>query len=632
MIGNILIILIGSFLPYAMIKCIELVLTKRYLKVERKMENHQQILSLIEDTQAFTLLHNHFNRFNPFKVLNVDNYEIRHSNVLAWLLDPKGNHDLGSHFINKLIAKVFVNPDNLEEEDKLGNYDVLKLSRNNYHDLIVHKELATTSKKRIDLLAISPINKVAVLIENKYWSSESEGQLEEYIEYTRSAYAAYKVIPIYLTLQDGAPTHTDYLMLGYSDVLDILKNLIDSNKDYMNAQVHSFISYYIDILEDQLVQNNELNEIGINLYKNHKEAIESLYAIGKEQVKTADDEVKQIYFHYKDTIDFIKKVSDSILKEAFIRFTHNLGWSEHLSTPDFRVPNFIEQKWYESFKEEDLRQKWWMNKGLIAWFEQADRKLKLRLEVGPLQQEKRVLLLKALRNTGVEIREQALEEGRKYTRIYMDADIPSSWEDVDSLVDSMSRLYNKESFQSLLTLISTAIDMDKAEIEAEEIKPTNKSSTIEQAFMAFVAKQQIVPEFYNMNKSLPSFVTPEWTEFPESYQVTEKYWLGYPLIAWFRRRNSTVRLIVEVGPLAFEQRTRLLKHLEQHGIPIRALAYEEGRRFTRIYSRFVPVNDMEDPVELEMAMEKLMADSNYKETRNRIGRAVADLHKDVDMA
>lgn len=595
------------------------------------MENHQQILSLIEDTQEFTLLHNHFNRFNPFKVLNVDNYEIRHSNVLAWLLDPKGNHDLGSHVINKLIAKVFVNPDNLEEEDKLGNYDVLKLSRNRYHDLIVHKELATASNKRIDLLAISPVNKVAILIENKYWASESEGQLEEYIEHTRSEYAGYKIIPIYLTLLDDAPTHTDYLMLGYSDVLDILKNLIDSNKDYMNAQVQYFISYYIEILEDQLVQNEELNDIGINLYKNHKEAIESLCAVGKEQLKAVDEEIKEIYFLYKETIDFIKKVSDSILKEAFIRFTHNLGWPEHLYTPDFRRPNFIQQNWYESFQEEDLRQKWWMNKGLIAWFEQADRKLKLRLEVGPLQQEKRIMLLKALMNTGIEIREQALEEGRKYTRIYMDADIPSSWEDVDALVDSMTRLYNKESFQSLLTLLSKAIDMDVAEIEAEEIKPTCKHSAIEQAFIAFVAKQRIAPEFYNMNKSLPSFVTPEWTEFPESYQVIEKYWLGYPLIAWFRRRNSTVRLIIEVGPLAFEQRTYLLKRLEEHGVPIRALAYEEGRRFTRIYSRAVPVDDMEDPVELEMAMDALVADSNYKETRNRIGLAIADLRKDVDV-
>ncbi|MFC5591263.1 PD-(D/E)XK nuclease family protein [Sporosarcina soli] len=62
-------------------------------------------------------------------------------------------------------------------------------------------------------------------MENKFLSNESEGQLEEYIEFVRTEYEGYKIIPVFLTLQDEEPTHEDYLMLGYSDVLDILKNV-----------------------------------------------------------------------------------------------------------------------------------------------------------------------------------------------------------------------------------------------------------------------------------------------------------------------------------------------------------------------------------------------------------------------
>ena len=166
-----------------------------------------------------------------------------------------------------------------------ANYDVLQLSRHSYHDLVVFKELATSNRKRIDLLAVSHLHQVAVLIENKFWSTESEGQLEEYIEFVRTAYEGYKIIPVFLTLQDEEPTHEDYLMLGYSDVLDILKNMTVANKDYMHPDVHSFISYYIDILEDQLVQNDELNEKGMALYKNHKEAVDLLSAVGKGKVE-----------------------------------------------------------------------------------------------------------------------------------------------------------------------------------------------------------------------------------------------------------------------------------------------------------------------------------------------------------
>lgn len=92
------------------------------------------------------------------------------------------------------------------------------------------------------------------------------------------------------------------------------------------------------------------------------------------------------------------------------------------------------------------------------------------------------------------------------------------------------------------------------------------------------------------------------------------------------RRNSTVRLIVEVGPLPHLERTNLLKSIEEQGIPVRALAFEEGRRFTRIYSKAVPVENMEDVAELKVAMDGLVADQEYVAVRERIARVVESLN------
>lgn len=581
--------------------------------------NDQQILSLIEDTQEFTLLDNHFKRFNPLKVLNVDNYEIRHSNVLAWLLNPTENHGQGTYLVNKLIAKVFVNPVNLEE-DKLGNYDILQLSRNNYQDLSVYKEYLTSAGRRIDLLAVSNFHKVIILIENKYRSTESEGQLEDYIEGIRSEskFKAYKIIPIYLTLLDESPTHEDYLMLGYSDILGILKNLIEANEQSMNSEVHKFISYYIENLEDQLIRNNELNEIGLQLYQNHKEAINELHQAG---IRNASCMQQDIYTDYKGTIDFIKKVGDSILKEAFTRFSEQLGLAKHLYKPHFRVPSFIQQKWFDSFEEEDMRENWWMNKGLIAWFELANEGLKLKLEVGPLTQEKRIKLLQALKNRDVAVRDLAFEEGRKYTRIYMDIDKLSKLEDVDVLVDSMNNLFHKAEFQSLLKKIEEAIDGKEESV----LLPTLKTP-LEQAFSAFATSENMNQKHFTIHKTMPNFVLEEWTAFPNDFNVIENYWLGYPLIAWFSRRVSTVRLIVEVGPLVSHKRIQLLEQIEKNGVPVRALAYEEGRRYTRIYSYAVPVEDLEDPVAIERAMKQLVSSLAYKETMVKIKQAIKALH------
>jgi hypothetical protein len=65
--------------------------------------------------------------------------------------------------------------------------------------------------------------------------------------------------------------------------------------------------------------------------------------------------------------------------------------------------------------------------------------------------------------------------------------------------------------------------------------------------------------------------------------------------------------------------------LEQHGIPVRALAYEEGRLFTRIYSRAVPIKDMEDAEELKLAMDELIRQREYVTVRKGIVLAIEDL-------
>lgn len=582
------------------------------------MNHHsQQVLALLEDAD-FTVLDDHFNRFNPFKILQVDNYEIRHSNVLGWLMDPSGNHNLGPYFAKKFIAKVFTNPANTEDEDKLSNYDVLEISGHPYHDLTVYKELQTSNRKRIDLLAISDLHKIVLLIENKYWSGESEGQLEEYIEYARSVYGGYKIIPVFLTLQDEEPTHEDYLMLGYSDVLSILQQLLDSRKDYMNAHIHSFLSYYSDILEDQLVENEKLNATGLDLYRNHKEAVDLLHSLrqGPDQNGTI---LFGTYRRHKETVDFIKSVGDSILKEAFLKFARKQKWPEHLYTAHFRVPHFLEQTWFDHYEESDLRKSWWMNRGLIAWFERAGDRLKLRMEVGPLEHELRVRLLRGLAARGLDIREQAYGESSQYTRIYMDAEAPESWEGVSELARVMERLYEKEAFQSLLRLANESVLLGQEGVQSRKMGGT----PIEQAFRQLLDAKDI--RHYQIHHRLPNFVEPEWTRFPAGCQPTENYWLGYPLIAWFRLKNSALRLIIEVGPLPTGERNQFLSLLEEEGVPVRALAYEEGRKYTRIFSRAVPVGNIEDADELRRAMVRLTDSSEYREIRERILRAIGSL-------
>ena len=98
---------------------------------------------------------------------------------------------------------------------------------------------------------------------------------------SRDTYIGYQIIPIYLTLQNDEPTHEDYLMLGYEDILLILKNYFDVKADYVQADIRSFLFYYADVLENQLIQNKEMVDNSMIVYRNHKDAVDLLYASGK---------------------------------------------------------------------------------------------------------------------------------------------------------------------------------------------------------------------------------------------------------------------------------------------------------------------------------------------------------------
>ena len=55
-------------------------------------------------------------RFNVFDILRYSEYEIRHSNVLAWLLEPGETHGLSDKFLRRFLESLDPRPDGLKED------------------------------------------------------------------------------------------------------------------------------------------------------------------------------------------------------------------------------------------------------------------------------------------------------------------------------------------------------------------------------------------------------------------------------------------------------------------------------------------------------------------------------------
>lgn len=209
------------------------------------------------------------NRFNIFKVLKLDNYEIRHSNFLAWLLNPEETHNLGYEFIKEFF-KLYADVDWSKEE--LIN---------------VETEVLTNQNRRIDILVTG--KNFLCVIENKYGSCEHDEQCKYYKEFINSS-ENYKNIPnkyfVFLDLEmpdEKALNEAlkDYCPITYREIYSILKNIIN-NKPDNKIEIEIIKQYTLILKEKYFMLDESIKKECRKIYDEHKELYEALKEFERE--------------------------------------------------------------------------------------------------------------------------------------------------------------------------------------------------------------------------------------------------------------------------------------------------------------------------------------------------------------
>ena len=65
------------------------------------LEQEKQLLENLVCDKELKALEKRFDKFNIFDCLRLTRAEIRHSNFLAWLLDPNETHGLYDYFLKE---------------------------------------------------------------------------------------------------------------------------------------------------------------------------------------------------------------------------------------------------------------------------------------------------------------------------------------------------------------------------------------------------------------------------------------------------------------------------------------------------------------------------------------------------
>jgi hypothetical protein len=203
------------------------------------------------------------NQFNIFEALGVARQELRHSDFLAFLLDPRQHHGLGDCFLKRFLQAALSNADS---PPPLTPLDIELLTLDH---MVPYRE-----RLSIDVLLLDEDQRIAVIIENKVGSGEHSGQLERYEATVRQQYPGWKVIPVFLTPSGDAPSESSYIPIDYKAICGIVEGLAESRQSSLEPEVHGLLKHYARLLRRYVVEDSEIADLCRQIYEKHQRAID----------------------------------------------------------------------------------------------------------------------------------------------------------------------------------------------------------------------------------------------------------------------------------------------------------------------------------------------------------------------
>ena len=345
--------------------------------------------------------------FSVFEIMDIVHAEIRHSKILAWLLNPKSNHGLGDQFLRLFLKHLFYsNRETIKTQITFFDIEIFNLD-----DIEIRREW-----NRIDLLVISSSNNLIIAIENKIESTEHSDQLTRYLNIITKEFPGYHKLFVYLTPEGLTPSdQNNWIIFDYGTIHSILKKLLELRRTSLNDSVYDFLSQYATILRRYIMVNSEIEEICKKIYQKHRQALDRIFEYKPD-----------IYSEISDILqDLIKKhdnlMSDDSSKTA-IRFT-----SKSL---DDLIPKKGEG--------------WTRSKRILLFeFSNYDKRLVLRLYIGPGENEIRNRLHTIAKKDTKLFNKSDRKIGSKWLAIYQ-KDYLMNYEDTETETDGLKHIISEK--------------------------------------------------------------------------------------------------------------------------------------------------------------------------------------------
>ena len=215
--------------------------------------------------------------YNLFSILSIERYELKHSALIANLLDPKGSHGCGDAFLRAFFEIAL----------KGTAYPFESSTPPHSYTEYYTGPIAGDTGGRIDILVESKSSHYGLIIENKIYAGDQDKQLTRYDNYGKETFGADGYLLVYLTLYgcDASKESTatksaeevGYLRLSYAE--DILRWLeqcvrLADNKPLVRESLNQYIRTIKQLTYQDMNQEN-IQTI-IDLAVDHPEVVATL--------------------------------------------------------------------------------------------------------------------------------------------------------------------------------------------------------------------------------------------------------------------------------------------------------------------------------------------------------------------
>ncbi len=213
-------------------------------------------------------------RFNIFEAIGMVNQELRHSQFLAYLLNPGKNHGLDDLFAKRLLQNVLSIADGSEGRPlmpisaiELELWDLKRMTVDAFPGEWHH----------VDILLRDAEHRLAVVIENKIKSPEQPGQLQRYLDIVTEHHPGWRIVPLFLTPDGTPPSHGSYLPVDYGLVCEVIDGVAESRATVVNPDVKTLMAHYTDMMRRQIVEDSQVAKLCRQIYQQHGRAIDLIH-------------------------------------------------------------------------------------------------------------------------------------------------------------------------------------------------------------------------------------------------------------------------------------------------------------------------------------------------------------------